>query len=97
MNEEQKEKKRNYLKDYYEVNKEHIKTYSKAYKEINRDILKESNRLYKEKNKEIIKAKYMERFVCDCGKFYTTNHKSTHMKSKHHITWCNEKKGMIVL
>ena len=55
MNEEQKEKNRNYLKDYYEVNKEHIKAYSKAYKEINRDIVKESNRLYKGKIKKLLK------------------------------------------
>ena len=52
MTEEEKQKKREYGKDYYERNKERIKKQSKDYREKNKDKIKKQTKDYYQENKE---------------------------------------------
>lgn len=65
-------------KQYRETNKEKIKKSSKEYREKN-----EVSKHYREKNKD----KLMEKYNCECGGKYTTEHKLRHMKSLKHINY----------
>jgi predicted GIY-YIG superfamily endonuclease len=42
---------------------------------------------YFEKNKEKEKERRKEKFICECGGFYTYNHKARHLKSKKHLNY----------
>ena len=67
-----KEQEKEYKKEYYETNKEHIKEYKKKYRET---------------NKEQIKQQRNEKFICECGGKYTNGGKSTHLKTKKHMSF----------
>ena len=77
-------------KEYREKNKDKIQEYNHKYKEEHHDTLLEKAKAYREKNPDKIQAnnkKHIELppILCECGLYYTYNHKLRHMKSKTHI------------
>lgn len=72
-----KEKIKKRVNEYYHNNKDKRKEYLKK----NKDKIKEYKKQYRLKNKD----KLTEKFECDCGGTYTTEHKTEHIKSKKHI------------
>jgi len=85
-----KEKRKEYDKEYREKNKEQIKEKNKEYREKNKEQIKEKRKEYYEKNKEIIKEKKTKKYDCECGGKYTYNHKQRHLNSIKHIAWFME-------
>jgi len=72
-------------KKYYEENKEEIAFRGKKYRENNKEKIKEAKKKYYGNNKEKIKAFKNAKHLCECGVYYTHNHKKRHERSKRHI------------
>jgi hypothetical protein len=70
-------------KEYHEENKEKIIEYQKEYRENNREKLNENGKIFYENNKN----KINEKITCSCGGCYTTQHKSSHLKTKKHTDY----------
>jgi hypothetical protein len=49
----------------------------------------ESQKAYYQANKTILIERAKEKFVCECGGRYTYSYKSSHLKTKKHIDFCN--------
>ena len=64
------------MKEYKETHKNEIKEKMKEYREANKEKFKE----YRETNKE----KLYEKFDCECGGKYISQHKTTHNKTQKH-------------
>jgi hypothetical protein len=60
-----------------------------AYRQANRTILNEQQSLYYKANKTILNEKANIKIVCGCGGNYTRANKSSHLKTKKHIDFCN--------
>jgi hypothetical protein len=79
--------KRSYLNNKDKV-LERVHNYAKTHKQE----ISERGKLYRENNKEEIKARKSKPCVCEiCGKSYTHNHKSRHLKSKFHENFLKAK------
>jgi len=61
----------------------------KAYRQLNKNTINKQQSLYYKANKIILNEKQREKFVCDCGGNYTRANKSSHLKTKKHINFCN--------
>jgi hypothetical protein len=90
-NEINKEKIAERKKKYNEINKEKIAETKKKYKEQNKEYLKEKNKEYREKNKEYLK----EKITCECGCLIRKSNLSIHQKTPKHIKLMEEKNNNI--
>lgn len=75
-----------YQKELQEKNKEMCKKYRETHKE---DIAAHKRKYY-QNNKAKINEKKRQMSKCVCGKTYTGNTKSAHMKSNEHLSYVNE-------
>jgi hypothetical protein len=66
--------------------------YDKEYRELNKEYIKEQRKAYREKNKKEIKFKKSEQHLCLCGSYYTISHKSRHERTIKHQTFMNTTK-----
>lgn len=73
-------------KIYILNNIEKIKITKNNYYLKNKEIIKEKHKIYKNKNKDKINNKKKEICNCECGFTYTRSNKSTHLKSKKHLS-----------
>ena len=86
-------------KQYYQDNKEYFQEKARQHREENKEKCNEKSRRYYERNKEKVNAKkkqYREehkeelkekrnmKCQCECGKIFTHNNKSRHLKSQYH-------------
>ena len=76
------------IKERYQKNKEHIKEQQKEYRETRKEVINEYQKEYYETNKD----KLTEKFTCECGGRYTHKNKTTHNKTKKHISFINYEK-----
>ena len=77
------------VKTYNKVHKDNIKVRQKEYYQNNKESYKEMVKQYQLKNKEAIKAKRTIKHDCVCGMQYTLQGKTTHLRSKKHISFIN--------
>jgi group I intron endonuclease len=63
----QEDDRKEYNKEYREINKEHYQEIQKKYREINKEHYQEIYKKYKEKNKEQIKIQKSQQILCVCG------------------------------
>lgn len=73
-------------KEYYYENWEYHREQKKIYNEINKDKIQQKHRDYFQTNKE----KLMERKLCKCGQFYTTQHIRRHEKTQKHQNYLKQ-------
>jgi len=80
--------------EYYETNKENILEYQRSYSENNKEKISEKNKIYREANKEkllerkrIYREANKEKITCPCGSTFKKLDKSTHEKTKKHISF----------
>ena len=87
--------RKEYNKEYYQINSEIMSEYQKEYYQNNKDIICQKKKEYRQDNIEIIseyekeyyqnnKEKLLERKTCACGKEYTLCSYSRHCKSQYH-------------
>ena len=69
------------IKQYIENNKERFQALQAKYYQDNKEIYLARARQTREKNKEMLS----EKFVCECGGIYTSQHRTTHNKTKKHL------------
>ena len=86
-----KEKRKENWKKYYEKNKDSLVQKRKVYNENNKEKVKGRGQKYREANKEQIQD-YMKVYRakvtdCDCGQRYTHSHKSRHINSIKHKSY----------
>ena len=97
-----KEKLKNNKKEYYEANKEQqkelyeaikeqINNKQKEYREKNKEQIKDKSKEYYEKNKQKIKDRESQIINCVCGCNMSKGYMSTHLKTKKHINYVNNK------
>lgn len=72
-------------KQYYERKKDDILKRMADYYNINKEHIADKGYTYRAKNKDKLQRKY----VCDCGGYFTYNHKSEHEKTKKHMNYAN--------
>ena len=95
---EQKEKKKEYHKQYYEDNREKRNEYDKKYYQKNKqynnynEYYKKYSKKYYQKNKQKINEKLKEKITCECGATITKCNKPRHNKTKKHINFINNNK-----
>ncbi len=77
------EKLSEYRKIYYEQNKDGLIKKQKEYQIQRKDLISERNKIYRDVNKEKLK----QIIFCDCGGKYQHTHKSSHLKTKKHISF----------
>ena len=84
------------MKQYSIDNKDKIIQYTKQYRIDNTNKIKQYNKEYYIDNKDKIKQyrinnkdKMSKQYICDCGKTYSYNHLSRHIKSNYHINYIN--------
>ena len=85
----EKERMKEYNKEYYKNNKEILKEKRKKYRENNKEKIKE----YRENNKEKINKK----INCVCGSLFMKKHKKRHERSKKHQKYINHLKPPLTL
>ena len=85
-----KDKIKGYHKTYYTKHNEIVKERAIEYYEKNKEIVTEKHRQYREKHKEELRAKKSTSILCDCGIYYTHNHKRRHERTKKHQTFINQ-------
>lgn len=78
-----KDKIAKYNREWREKNKEKCKEYREQRKEKYQEYQKDYNKAYKEKNRERLHKK----FDCDCGGSYILKNKSSHFKTKKHLSY----------
>ena len=83
-NEARKEDRQEYNQQYYKENRDKILEKDKLYRENNKNKIKQRDRAYYANNKEKILEKQAVKCVCECGRYYTHNHKARHQKTKFH-------------
>ena len=82
--EENKERKRNYDKEYRENNFEKVKETKKRYEETHKEQIKERKKMYRENNKDKFKEKNSKKIMCDCGSCIRQDSISKHKHSIKH-------------
>jgi len=60
---------------------EYMKQYKKQYHLTNRDQVNEQNRNRYQKNRDHLN----KQILCECGKYYSAQHKNRHLKSEQHL------------
>ena len=84
-----KDKMKEYAKQYNEVNKdkkkEYMKEYSETHKNKKKEYMKQYMKEYREAHKEKIKQKKSEKITCECGVLVSKYNLSKHRTSKRHI------------
>ena len=86
-----KEQIKEYYTEYYTENKDEILKKTKEYKDTHKEQIKEQNKEYYTDNKDKYKKYYAEnkdeiqqqkssKYICECGKELTSNHKARHNK-----------------
>ena len=78
-----KDKIAKYNREWREKNKEKCKEYREQRKEKYQEYQRDYNKAYKEKNRERLHKK----FDCDCGGSYILKNKSSHFKTKKHVSY----------
>jgi len=79
------ERKREYYKLYYLMNKDKIKDYANEWNNNNKERRLETQRLYRIKQKARILANANKRILCECCQCkYTKSNKSKHIRSAKH-------------
>ena len=79
------ERKREYHKLYYIMNRDKIKDYANTWNETNRERVLETQRLYRIKQKARILANAKKRITCECCQCeYARSNKISHMRSIKH-------------
>ena len=68
-----------------QLNKVSIAAHKKDYYENNKAMFAEKSKLYYEKNIDKVKSINQAVHICECGRSYTHNHKTRHLKSKIHL------------
>jgi len=76
-----KEEQLNYKRNYKQLPK--MKAYNKEYQNTHKEDKKEYDKLYRDNNKD----NHLKLNICECGGSYKTKHKSTHFKTKKHMTY----------
>lgn len=75
-------------KGYYDDNAEMLKQKAKDFRKQNPEYLKNNNKDYKEKHKERLKEHRKKtqaiKHLCECGQYYTSEHRARHLRSKRH-------------
>ena len=66
---------------------EEKKEYKKEYQEMNKEKNKKYYQEYREKNKVEIYRKQLIKVNCGCGGKYSMSHKAEHMRSNKHTAW----------
>ncbi len=66
-------------------NKIRIAEYQKQYKKDHKELISEKQKQYRKDHKELISLQKKQKHMCNCGGKYTYNHKSHHLKTKHHL------------
>jgi hypothetical protein len=91
-NEEYKECKKQYNKEYYNENKQHYNEYNKEYYQNNKEKINEyhneNKQHYNEYHKEYYqnnKEKINEKVICECGSEIRKRNLSEHLKTAKHI------------
>jgi hypothetical protein len=98
--EELKEQRKEFHKQYREANKEDIKEYKKEYNKQYREANKEKIKEYREANKEyhqeyweVNKEKINEhknqKITCECGRNFSLGGKARHLRTNVHINFIN--------
>jgi hypothetical protein len=85
---EYREKNKEKIKEYRKINKDKINEKHKEYYEKNKEKIdsynKEYMKQYRAENKEKLYLLKKEKHLCECGRYYTNNGKSAHMKTNKH-------------
>ena len=84
------EDKKEYRKQYFELNRNRILNHRKEYREDKKELLKEYRKTYYETNKEQIKERVKQKITCGCGSVVTCSNKALHQKTKKHNSWLND-------
>ena len=82
--EEKKQQKKEWMKEWHENNKNETKEYLKEWYENNKEKQKE----YRENNKEKQKEYANKKFTCVCGCEFSKSALSSHKKSQKHQNFC---------
>lgn len=81
-------------KEYYEENRQKWKEYAKEYHKQNKEKINEKKREYakeyREQNKEKIKEYEKEVIKCVCGSEICRGKKARHEKTQKHLSWLNK-------
>ena len=86
--EEKKEQKKEYDKEWIENNKQHYKDYQKEYYEKYKTEIKEYNKQHYKNNKETINEnRKKEKYNCVCGSNLRLADKKRHLKSTKHLDY----------
>jgi len=80
-----------YHKQYYQDNREKITERQKQYDQNNREGISEYYKQYYQDNREQIAERNNKKFDCECGGKYTRQHKTTHLRTKKHQKYLNNK------
>ena len=88
---ENKEEINKKQQEHYNKNKEKILKRQTKYRQEHREQLKERGNNYYQKNKDKINAKNSAPYECECGSVVRKDSKSTHIKSKKHRDYINQK------
>lgn len=84
--EEIKEYKRRYYKQYRERNRDILSIREKKYREDNKEKYKKYGKEYRENNKQILKEKQQIKYLCVCCNCsITKQNKKKHFKTQKHI------------
>jgi len=70
---------------YYQNNKEKFKQYAKEYDLKNKDKVREYRRKYNIENRDRINERRGKKIVCECGMTYTYGNRLRHFKAKRHL------------
>jgi hypothetical protein len=81
--------KKEYMKEYCEINKEHIKQRQKNYDFNNKEHKAQMSKQYRFNNKEKIREKKNKKTSCSCGGRYSNSHKTRHEESIKHQNYIN--------
>ena len=83
--EDKKEYKKEYCKEWRENNSDYIKEQAKEYYQNNKEYKKEKHKEYYENNREHIKQQYSKKYECECGCQIRLGDLARHKRSQKHI------------
>jgi hypothetical protein len=77
--------RKEYSKEYYEINKNYVKERTKVYYDANKYKLRQKSKDFRDANKDKIKEYQLEKITCECGSTLSRGNMPQHRKSKKHL------------
>ena len=71
-------------KKYWDKNADALNAHKKQYRQENIEVFAEREKIKYERHKQQILEKCKQKYLCECGSYYTYSHKSRHLKTKKH-------------